>query len=340
MKLIVSRFRSRFTPAARHVAACCFVAGLTLAGPAYAQSDGAQGSWATKTPMPEPRNEVVAAVVNDKIYVFGGSANRIWNLARNEEYDPATDKWRSRAPVPSGASHMTTAVLGDKIYVIGGFIGRDHAGAVDRAFEYDPKSDAWRALPPLSTPRGSISAVALEDGIHVIGGRVTTEGGDWHYYGVVGTHEVYNPATGKWTVAASLPKPRDHMLTIAVEGKIHAIGGRFAGNDDMVDWHDVYDPATKAWTSAPPLPAPRGGVSGALLKGSILVIGGEDEKRTYVENEAYDLKEGKWRKLAPMPVGRHGHGVAAVGQSVYVVGGALKRGSADTTDQLIAFTLP
>jgi N-acetylneuraminic acid mutarotase len=130
------------------------------------------------------------------------------------------------------------------------------------------------------------------------------------------------------------------MLTIAVEGKIHAIGGRFAGNDDMVDWHDVYDPATKAWTSAPPLPAPRGGVSGALLKGSILVIGGEDEKRTYVENEAYDLKEGKWRKLAPMPVGRHGHGVAAVGQSVYVVGGALKRGSADTTDQLIAFTLP
>jgi hypothetical protein len=41
-----------------------------------------------------------------------------------------------------------------------------------------------------------------------------------------------------------------------------------------------------------------------------------------------------------MPVGRHGHGVAAVGQSVYVMGGALKRGSADTTDQLIAFTLP
>jgi Kelch motif len=90
----------------------------------------------------------------------------------------------------------------------------------------------------------------------------------------------------------------------------------------------------------PPLPTARGGVSGTIYKGLILVVGGEDEKRTYVENEAYDPKTGRWLKLAPLPAGRHGDGVAAVGPSAFVVGGALQRGAGDTTDQLLAFTMP
>jgi hypothetical protein len=71
----------------------------------------------------------------------------------------------------------------------------------------------------------------------------------------------------------------------------------------------------------------------------ILVPGGEDENRTYIENEAYDVKADRWFKLAPMPAGRHGHGVAAVGRSAYVVGGALQRGGR-VSAQLLAFTLP
>jgi N-acetylneuraminic acid mutarotase len=338
MSVSINSFPSK--SAARTIEACCLAAGLAIAGPAYSQSGGAQGGWATKSPMPAPRNEVVAAAVNGRIYVIGGSANQNWQLTRNEEYDPVTDKWRSRAPLPSGASHMAAAVLDGKIYAIGGFVGQDHKGAVDRVFAYDPASDTWQALAPLSTPRGSVSAAALDGKIHAIGGRVTTADGDWHWNGVVATHEVYDPATGKWTAAAPLPKARDHMVVAAIDGKIHAVGGRFAGNDDMVDWHDVYDPATKSWISAPPLPTARGGVSGTVYKGVILVAGGEDEKRTYLENEAYDVKTGRWLKLAPMPAGRHGDGVAAVGEFVYVVGGALKRGAGDTTDQLIAFKWP
>jgi N-acetylneuraminic acid mutarotase len=320
------------------VGACCLLAVVVLAGPS--QAGEALGGWAVKSPMPAPRNEVVAAAVNDKIYVFGGSVSGNWRLARNEQYDPANDTWRPRAPLPSGASHMAAAALNGKIYVIGGFIGRDHKGAVDRVFEYDPISDAWRALAPLSTPRGSVSAAVLDGRIHAIGGRVTTGDGDWHSNGAIATHEVYDPSTGKWTPAAPLPKPRDHMVAVAVVGKIHVIGGRFAGNDDMVDWHDVYDPTTNSWTAAPPLPTARGGVSGTAYKGLILVIGGEDEKRTYAENEAYEVRTGGWSKLAPLPAGRHGNGVAAIGSSAYVIGGALKRGSGDTTDQLLVFTLP
>jgi N-acetylneuraminic acid mutarotase len=323
-----------------NVWACWLVAGLALAGPVYSQSGGALGSWTTKSPLPAPRNEVVAVAANDKIYVLGGNLVQDWALTRNEEYDPATDKWRSRAPLPSGASHITAAVLDGKIYAIGGFTGRDHKGSVDRVFEYDPASDAWRAVAPLSTPRGSVSATVLDGKIHAISGRVTNATDDWHFNGVVGTHEVYDPATDKWTQAAPLPKARDHLVVATVDRKIHAIGGRFGGNDDMSDLHDVYDPATKSWTSAPSLPTARGGASGTVYKGLILVLGGEDEKRAYVENEGYDVKAGRWSKLVPLPAARHGHGVAAVGQSVYVMAGASQRGSGGVNNELLVFTLP
>jgi len=314
------------------LAACC----MFLGPPAAAQS----GTWTAKAPMPAPRNEVVAAAVGGKIYVLGGSVAGNWQLTRNEEYDPATDRWRVRAPMPSGASHMAAAVLDGRILAIGGFVGQDHKGAVDHVFEYDPAADTWRTLPPLSTPRGSVSAATIDGKVHAVGGRVTTLDGDWHSAGVVATHEVYDPAANAWTAAAPLPKARDHLVAATAGGKLHVIGGRFASNDDMIDWHDVFDPATGTWTAAPPLPTPRGGVSGTVFKGLILVLGGEDEKRAYAENEAYDVSAGRWLKLKPLPAGRHGDAVAAVGDAVYVVGGALQRGAGDTTAELLAFTLP
>ncbi len=291
--------------------------------------------------MPGVRNEVIAVAAAGKIFVLGGSLRQDdYALTRNEEYDPATGAWRARAPLPSGASHMAAAVLDGTIYAIGGFTGRDHKGPVERVFAYDIAVDAWRALPPLAVPRGSIGAAALRGKIHAVAGRVTNESDDWHSKGVVGTHEVYDPATGRWAEAAPLPTPRDHLAVVAADGKLHAIGGRYGNNDQMSDLHDVYDPATQAWTSAPPLPTARGAVAGALSNGLILVIGGEDETRTYVENEGYDVELRRWRKLAPMPAGRHGHGAAVVGASAYVVGGALQRGGRGATDELLAFSLP
>jgi N-acetylneuraminic acid mutarotase len=291
--------------------------------------------------MPGARNEVIAVAAAGKIFVLGGSLRQNdYALRRNEEYDPATGTWHTRASLPSGASHMAAAALDGTIYAIGGFTGRDHKGPVGRVFAYDVAADSWRALPPLSVPRGSIGAAAVRGKIHAVAGRVTNETDDWHTNGVVGTHEVYDPATSRWAEATPLPVPRDHLAVVAVDGKLHAIGGRYGNNDQMSELHDVYDPAAQTWAPAAPLPTGRGAVAGALYNGLILVIGGEDETRTYVENEGYDIETGRWFRFAPLPAGRHGHGAAVVGKSAYVAGGALQRGGRGATDELLAFSLP
>jgi N-acetylneuraminic acid mutarotase len=280
------------------------------------------------------RSDTAAITVNNRIYVLGGDYSRQkYDVAVNEEYDPATDRWRSRAPMPSGLNHVAATALNGKIYVVGGFTGNGHKGVSASVFAYDVAADAWQTLTPLASARGSVSATVLGGKIHAIGGRKNETD-------VVPIHEVYDPATGHWSAAAPLPKGRDHMAAVTVDGKIHVVGGRFGENEDMTGLHDIYDPATDAWTSAPSVPTPRGGGAGTLYQGMIVFLGGEDDKRTYSENEGFDLKTNRWLTLAPMPTGRHGFALAAVGKNLYVASGNRARGGRETTDELTVFTMP
>ena len=119
------------------------------------------------------------------------------------------------------------------------------------------------------------------------------------------THEVFDPATGKWTDLAPLPRKRDHVAIVAAEGRIHVIGGRFVTPAEGTNMHDVYDPASNTWTSAAPLLTIRSGGAGVVYKGRILVFGGECNAGVpFVHNEAFDLKTKTWSTRDAL--GRHG----------------------------------
>jgi hypothetical protein len=72
----------------------------------------------------------------------------------------------------------------------------------------------------------------------------------------------------------------------------------------------------------------------------IVFLGGEDDKRTYNENEGFDLKTNRWVTLAPMPTGGHGFGAATVGSNLYIISGAKGRGSDQPTNETLVFNLP
>jgi N-acetylneuraminic acid mutarotase len=132
------------------------------------------------------------------------------------------------------------------------------------------------------------------------------------------------------------------MAVVAVDGKIHVIGGRFANPVDRTDLHEVYDPATNTWSTAAPLKTPRSAGAAAFYRGMIVVAGGEwpPEMRNFTENEGYDPKTNTWVSLKPMPEGSHGFGAGVIGPNLYFVGGALKPGGTGVTDRLLMFTLP
>jgi hypothetical protein len=204
--------------------------------------------------------------------------------------------------------------------------------------EYDPATDKWRARAPGPRSLDHIGTTVLNEKIYAFGGFV---GGAVHKDGQNTAFE-YDPMRDTWrTLAPMKGGGRGSVSTVALDGKIHVLGGRFGASSDRTNLHEVYDPKTNAWTPGPPLPTPRSGLAYTTYRGLFLVLGGEmPGQGTNAENEAYDAKTGSWLKLAPMPAGRHAAGAARDGNRVYVAAGSLTPGGAGATNQLIVFTLP
>ena len=142
-------------------------------------------------------------------------------------------------------------------------------------------------------------------------------------------------------VDAASTDARDHLVVVAANGRIHAIGGRLNTSSENVDQHDVYNPATNSWQAGLPLPTARSGIAGALYQGKIFVAGGEcRDKKTFNEFEGYDVKSGRWSAFSPMPVGRHGFGGVVVGNSLYFAAGGIECGGGGRSNDLLVFNLP
>ena len=306
--------------------------------------------------MPTAMAEVGVTELGGKIYVIGGSereeGGRInWASRLNMIYDPASDRWTKGAPLPLGLSHVGVAALGGRIYAVAGFRHPVHLNPQVVAFSYEPKADKWSQIPILSSPRGSVAVAAVDRKIHVFGGRLSDQlkklptppsAPDLYAgFNTINTHQVYDPATERWSDAAPIPgPPRDHMGIAVLEGKIHLIGGRTADTVDNIDRHDVYDPKKDSWTAAAPLPRARSAGAATVWDGKLIYAGGEcktgaDASRTTFEDvTAYDPKNDRWSDLPPLQKPRHAFGAATVGRIAYFIGGATGCGGGTLTDVL------
>jgi len=97
--------------------------------------DPVENKWTVGAQMPTPKISLRAIVVQDKIYLCGGSIDAENPVNTCYVYDPATNRY---AVAPSMAKarlghHMIA--LGEKIYIIGGKIGQHRL--TDSIEEYD-----------------------------------------------------------------------------------------------------------------------------------------------------------------------------------------------------------
>jgi N-acetylneuraminic acid mutarotase len=236
--------------------------------------DPARDAWDYAPPLPVPTHHTVAAAVDGLLYVIGGEVSPTGIAAQDVfvntvyAFDPATGEWSPRAPMPTARSAMAAGVIDGRIYVAGGRPPRGHDFAV-----YDPGADTWTVLPDLPTARNHLAAAAIGGKLYVAGGRFGAGVGSE----MTAALEVYDPASGAWTAAAPLPRPRAGVNGIGVNGCFFVFGGE--GNDahprGVFPDVDVYNPATDSWQSLEPLPVPVHGVTGAaFLDGWIYLPGG------------------------------------------------------------------
>jgi N-acetylneuraminic acid mutarotase len=208
--------------------------------------------------------------------------------------------WDMKAPVPAAISEVGVAAVDGKVHVFGGsvlgFTGPYH-------LEYDPASDKWTPRAPFPNRLDHIGSAVLNGKIYTAGGFI---GGGVHKDGQDAAYE-YDPATNSWRTLANMKLGRGSVGVAAIDGKLHAIGGRGA-NGITVTTHEVYDPATNAWTEAAPLPKARDHAAVTAAEGKIYFAGGRFGASTDSTNlfDVYDPKTNTWTAGPTMPTARSG----------------------------------
>jgi N-acetylneuraminic acid mutarotase len=326
------------------------IASLVVATSALAQMP--TSPYKKGAPFPEPDEELYGVTVNGKLYVIGGWGD---GKARGVtyEYDPTTDVWTKKSPMPHPAHHTALAAVNGKIYAFGGFIAPANTaipvGAawepIADAWEFNPATDAWKPLAPLPGKRGSAIAAEVGGKIYVIGGATTMEGSKDPFFTafgparVLGTNEVYDPATDTWESRNPMSVPRNHAFSGVVNGKIYVIGGRTghafilsATNTDVVE---EYSPASNMWSIPKErMPTARSGGASGTDGRRIYVAGGEVTTTELVAAfravEAYDPATNSWMTLPSMPMPRHGVAGAVIGNRFHLVSGMIQSAGALT----------
>src|SRR5437762_1893206 len=115
---------------------------------------------------------------------------------------------------------------------------------------------------------------------------------------------VYDTAADRWTTAAPIPTPRDHLAAASIGGRVCAVGGRRLSVLQNLAVFECYDPTTDSWQAMPDAPTARGGIGAATIGSRLFVTGGEQPIGTFKELDIFDSASAKWTRGPDLQIGR------------------------------------
>jgi N-acetylneuraminic acid mutarotase len=223
-------------------------------------------------------------------------------------------KWVPLAPMPTARQEVAVAELNGRVFVIGGF-GPDN-DPVDTVEVYDPAADRWETRAPLPAPTHHAAAAVVEGRLFVVGGY---SGGRLSWTPLRTVYE-YDEARGSWATRAPLREPRGGLAAVALQGRLHAVGG---SGDSASAAHEIYERVADRWSDAPPMPTARDHLAAVAFQGKLWAVGGRTSfiGTQFAAVEIFDPATNSWATGTPLPTARGGLAAAALGDRVYVFGG-------------------
>ncbi|MCE9568013.1 MAG: hypothetical protein K8U57_38925 [Planctomycetes bacterium] len=283
--------------------------------------------WQKATASPFARVESPTAVIDGKMYLFGGFTDDLGASNRVDVYDPAADAWARKKDMPAGLTHLNPAVDGKTVWFAGGFKGKHPGPATVEVWKYDLASDSWAAGSPLPERRTGGGLVVFRRRLHYFGGykedRDTNAGDHW---------SLSLDGGKEWEKEAALPDPRGHLTAVVLDGMIYALGGAHGHDKTQIDVASChrYDPEKKKWAEIASLPDGRSHFesSTVVLNGRILVVGGRCNSSKPPRNVVgdlleYDPKADAWLVVGGLPEKVMSPSAAVIGAKLVVIGGGL-----------------
>jgi hypothetical protein len=291
--------------------------------PSSSQPAARPAAWTSAGAMASPRFLMTATLLEDgRVLVAGGrttaagGAVRSPTLGSAEIYDPAANRWMQTAPMSaSRVGHTATLLTDGRVLVVGGY---DDFEALATAEIYDPAAARWSPTGSLTEGRGFHTATRLADGRVLVAGGRSNDSSTGH---AIGSSEIYDPATGRWTLAGPLSDRHfGHSAISLADGRVLIAGTSWTAYKTRPSSRgDVFDPSTGQWTATGPMIEKRSWNVAALLDGGRVVVAGGGGTGTA---EIYDVAANRWQQTGSMAVAhRNGTGSLLRDGRVLVVGG-------------------
>ncbi len=283
-------------------------------------------TWTHGVDDPVTRIEAATQTLNNKMYVFGGFINGVYQpTKRCDVYDPATKKWTRIADMPLGTNHAAITTVGTKIWMAGGYTARPGTTRLQdigttNVMIYDPATNTWSTGPSLPTRIASAGMVDINNKLYIFSGEHPDRSDRHECY----TLNLAHPSAG-WTRIADIPQGRTHFAIGVVNNEVYIFGGWVGIDANAICLNTAYKytPATNKWTKLPNLPLQRSHLSpnSFVANGRMYMLGGEFEwNHELTDVLEYNPATSTYRHLTPLPVAR-ASGVAAYINNQFIFSG-------------------
>ena len=122
--------------------------------------------WYCVSDMKYPRENHIATVLNDAIYVISGDK---LNFQSCEFYDVSKNKWSLLPDMTFPRQRPAAQAIGGKIMVVGGFQGSNYRLHTTCEI-FDPKQNLWSLVSGLVVPRAGCGITCVKGHVYVFGG--------------------------------------------------------------------------------------------------------------------------------------------------------------------------
>lgn len=184
-----------------------------------------EDTWREEPPLGTPRGALAVASTGERLVAVGGVGPDGRTLTSTEILEAGADRWEPGPAMDTPREHLAATAVGDQVYAIA---GRDGGFAENRDSVEMLRDGAWDDAGTLHDARGGIGAATVGDVPCVTGGEEEA--------GTIGSVECR--VDGAWEVVAELEVPRHGLVVVALEDRLHVIGG---GPEPRLTTSDVHE---------------------------------------------------------------------------------------------------
>ena len=253
--------------------------------------------WEEVAGLPEARQSLAAARLNDAIYALGGyNGSYATNVYR---YDGTN--WTEVVGLPVALSELAVEEFNGSLYAIGGYDG----SCKTNVYRYNGTN--WAEVAGLEWGISRLAGGVLNSSLYAIGGWLCDFGMESDF--------VYQYDGMSWSAATSLPDIRGGLAVSELNGYLYAIGGESHWFPSGA-FTNVYRFDGTNWVDVAGLPLTRYNLAAATLNNSIFVIGGVGS------TNVYRFDGTNWMESIGLPAVQESLAASVLHGSVYAIGGS------------------